>query len=128
MRAIVIGICLAACGGAPMPAKPPPPPRPKLSRPIPDADRPPVDPIARLTPDDAGEVSWVVPGPIQLELSAALNKVYGEILDVTGDRRIRPPLDERQILLLPRGDCTDAPKLSPMPPASESKPSDKTTP
>lgn len=66
MRAIAIGICLAACGGAPMPAKPPPTARPP--RPVPDADRPPIDPIAALIPEDAAEVSWVVPGPIQLEL------------------------------------------------------------
>ena len=77
---------------------------------------------------DRTEVPGEDGGPLQLELSAALNKVYGEILDVTGDRRIRPPLDERQILLLPRGDCTDAPKPPPVPPTSESKPSDKTTP
>jgi hypothetical protein len=66
MRAIAIGICLAACGGAPMPARPPLTARPV--RPVPDADHPPVDPLAALLPDDAAEVSWIVPGPIQLEL------------------------------------------------------------
>ncbi|HEX2688094.1 MAG TPA: hypothetical protein VHN14_15805 [Kofleriaceae bacterium] len=34
----------------------------------PEPDRVPVDPIAALTPDDDVELSWVVPGPIQLEL------------------------------------------------------------
>jgi hypothetical protein len=66
MRAIVIGICLAACGGAPLPVKPVSPAPP--SRPAPDTDRTPIDPIAALTPDDDTELSWVVPGPIQLEL------------------------------------------------------------
>lgn len=67
MRAIAIGMCLAACGGAAaVPAKPTStrPPAPT----IPDPDRPPIDPIAALAPDSAGELSWVVPGPIQLEL------------------------------------------------------------
>lgn len=58
---------------------------------------------------DRTEITGEDGGPVQLELSAALNKVYGEILDVTGDRRVHPPLDDRQIPLLPRGDCTDAP-------------------
>jgi hypothetical protein len=66
MRAIAIGICLAACGGAPLPARPPLTARP--IRPVPDVDHPPVDPLAALLPDDAAEVSWIVPGPIQLEL------------------------------------------------------------
>jgi hypothetical protein len=66
---------------------------------------------------------------VQLELSAALNKIYGEILDVTGDRRVRAPVDERQILLLPRGDCTDTPPARPpMPPPAEGKPTEKGTP
>lgn len=68
MRAIAIGwICLVACGGpVVVPANPvtrAPPHRAK-----PEPDRPPIDPIAALTPDAAAEVSWVVPGPIQLEL------------------------------------------------------------
>jgi len=66
MRAIAIGICLAACGGAALPVKPTPTSKP--SRTAPETDRPPVDPIAALAPDDAAELSWVVPGPIQLEL------------------------------------------------------------
>jgi hypothetical protein len=33
-----------------------------------EPDRPPIDPIAALTPDETVERSWVVPGPIQLEL------------------------------------------------------------
>lgn len=61
---------------------------------------------------DRTEITGEDGGPVQLELSAALNKVYGEILDVTGDRRVHPPLDERQMPLLPRGDCTDAPPAS----------------
>jgi hypothetical protein len=36
-----------------------------------EPDRPPVDPIAALTPDDTAPRSWAVPGPIYLELGAA---------------------------------------------------------
>jgi hypothetical protein len=68
MRPFVFGLCLAACGGTTVPATPPPaPPRHVATEP----DRPPVDPIAALTPDDTAIRSWVVPGPIYLELGAA---------------------------------------------------------
>ena len=71
MRAIAIGctwICLAACStNAIVGPKP-------TARVVPwqhsEPDRPPDDPIAALTPDDVAEHSWVVPGPIQLELGA----------------------------------------------------------
>jgi hypothetical protein len=67
MRAIAIGCtCLLACGSAPTAA----PVAPRSLNPPPsraEPDRAPIDPIAALTPDDA-EQSWVVPGPIQLEL------------------------------------------------------------
>ena len=71
MRPLVIAwIGLAACTGA---ASLPP----SAARTVPRArtvpvglDRAPVDPIAALTPDDS-ELSWVVPGPMQLELGAA---------------------------------------------------------
>lgn len=68
MRAISIGwICLVACGGTPVtPAKPAGSAIPPRVRPV--ADPPPVDPIAALTPDAAAELSWAIPGPIQLEL------------------------------------------------------------
>ena len=69
MRVFAIGICLAACGGAAAPVASPP--TPKLARVAADADRAPVDPIAALTPDDAAELSWVVPGPIRFELGGA---------------------------------------------------------
>jgi hypothetical protein len=69
MRAFAIGICLAACGGAAAPVTPPP--APVATRVVAEPDRPPVDPIAALTPSDAAERSWVVPGPIRLELGAA---------------------------------------------------------
>lgn len=75
MRVLVIGLCLSACGGASPPAKPtsisrdhardprsPPPGVPS------ETDRAPVDPIAALTPHGDAEVSWIIPGPIQLEL------------------------------------------------------------
>jgi hypothetical protein len=73
MRAISIGwIWLAACGGpagtpatAVTPATTAHPTTPRTKA---DPDRPPIDPIAALTPDDAGERSWVVPGPIRIEL------------------------------------------------------------
>jgi len=71
MRAIAIGwICLFACGAPVAPARPTahaPPRRIKA-----DPDRPPVDPIAALTPDDEAAVSWVIPKPIQLELGGAV--------------------------------------------------------
>jgi hypothetical protein len=35
-----------------------------------EGDRVPTDPIAALTPDETAEMSWVVPGPIQLELGS----------------------------------------------------------
>jgi hypothetical protein len=69
MRAIAIGgICLAACGGAPIGPAAPGAAAAKHPRVLAEADRAPVDPIAALTPSDDAEVSWVVPGPIQLEL------------------------------------------------------------
>ena len=78
---------------------------------------------------DRTEVTGEDGGPVQLELSAALNKIYGEILDVTDDRRVRPPVDDRQILLLPRGDCTDPPAPTPPAPAAgDGKPGERTTP
>lgn len=70
MRAIGFGLCLAACGGAavsPRTASTPTPARFPA-----DVDRPPVDPIAALDPGDANERSWVVPGPMQLELGGTL--------------------------------------------------------
>jgi hypothetical protein len=69
MRVFAFGVCLAACGGTAVPAKLPPPPAPR--RVASDPDRPLVDPIAALTPDDTAARSWVVPGPIRLELGAA---------------------------------------------------------
>lgn len=68
MRPFVIGLCLAACGGASLPATPAPVPVRRVAT---EPDRPPVDPIAALTPDDTAPRSWVVPGPIYLELGAA---------------------------------------------------------
>jgi hypothetical protein len=68
MRLYALGICLAACGGAAAPTSP----RPTPVRRVPaDPDRAPIDPIAALAPDDAGDRSWVVPGPIHLELGGA---------------------------------------------------------
>lgn len=75
MRAFAIGsICWAACGGAP--GTPAPiasvhHPAPRARAVAADLDRAPVDPIAALTPDDAIDaagLSWVVSGPMQLEL------------------------------------------------------------
>src|ERR1051325_977019 len=47
---------------------------------IPEPDRAPVDPIAALTPSDAAERSWAIPGPIQLELG-------GEVIGALGSDR-----------------------------------------
>lgn len=72
MRMFAFGVCLAACGGAastsPIVTTTGSPAAGALARGFADPDRSPVDPIAALTPDDVGEQSWVVPGPIQLEL------------------------------------------------------------
>jgi hypothetical protein len=66
MRTIAIGcICLTSCGRALVGPAPEPVALPRVK---PDPDRVPVDPIVALTPDDAGELSWVIPGPILLEL------------------------------------------------------------
>jgi hypothetical protein len=71
MRAIAIGwVCLGACGG-PVVAPKTPEAQPSVRLVRADPDRPPIDPIAALTPDDGAEVSWVIPGPIQLELGGA---------------------------------------------------------
>src|SRR5262245_43634698 len=65
MRAIAIGwLCLAACGGAMAPAA-------STQRALhgrQEPDREPVDPLVALTPDDSGQLSWVIPGAIHLEL------------------------------------------------------------
>jgi hypothetical protein len=74
MRAIALGwIWLVACGGAPAPVAPAPATRP---RPI-EPDRAPVDPIAVLAPDDAGERSWVIPSALRLELGGPAIGVAG---------------------------------------------------
>ena len=66
MRAIAIAsIYLTACGAAIAPS---PPAHVSPRRVTPEPDRPLIDPIAALTPDDDVERSWVVPGTIQLEL------------------------------------------------------------
>ncbi len=68
MRVIAIGcICWAACGSTASVSTT------SIARPAPRRvvaapDRAPIDPIAALTPDDNPERSWVIPGPIQLEL------------------------------------------------------------
>ena len=59
-------------------------------------------------PTDRTEVTGQDGGPIQLEVSTALTKIYGELIELSGDSHAGPPVDDRQILLLPRGDCTDA--------------------
>jgi hypothetical protein len=69
MRPLVFGLCLAACGGTAGPALSPPPVA--LRRVAAEPDRAPVDPIAALTSDDTAARSWVVPGPVHLELGAA---------------------------------------------------------
>jgi hypothetical protein len=67
MRSIAVGwICLVACGPAPPPTEPAA--HPARRSVTPDPDRPVIDPIAALAPDDDAEVSWVIPGPIELEL------------------------------------------------------------
>ena len=63
---------------------------------------------------DRTEITGEDGGPVQLELMAALDKVYGEVLTVTDDRRARPARDDHQIPLLPRGDCTDPPTAPPL--------------
>jgi hypothetical protein len=77
MRAIaLVSIWLAACGGASVPAPAAPTPLPRSAEP----DRVPVDPLEALTPDDAGELSWVIPSSLRLELG-------GPAIGVVGSRR-----------------------------------------
>jgi hypothetical protein len=84
--------------------------------------------LATGMPTDRTEVTGQEGGPMQLELSIALKKVYGEILNTTGDRRCGPAVEDRQILLLPRGDCTDPQPPAPPPPAPPPAPDDKPAP
>jgi len=67
MRALAVGsIWLAACGAA-APSPTVPAPRTRAAEP----DRAPIDPLVVLTPDDTAELSWVIPGPILLELGGS---------------------------------------------------------
>jgi len=52
-------------------------PRPAATARQPELDRAPIDPISALTPDDDTELSWVVPGPMQLELGATTVSAAG---------------------------------------------------
>ncbi len=68
VRSLVL--VLAACGGA---AQPPiaPPPAPEVSRATPvneDAPHAPIDPLAVLASVEDEQISWLTPGPVQLEL------------------------------------------------------------
>src|SRR5690349_20195520 len=63
MRAIGV-ICLVACGASAIAPATLPGPRAHAV----DPDRAPIDPLVALTPDDAAELSWAIPGPILLEL------------------------------------------------------------
>lgn len=69
MRAIAFGwIWLIACAGTGVaPSTPMAVPRTRVVEP----DRAPVDPLIALTPDDAAELSWVIPGSILLELGGS---------------------------------------------------------
>jgi len=76
MRSLAPGwLCLVACGGAAVVA---PERTPRAGRSVrpPELDVAPIDPIAALTPDEA-ELSWVVPGPVQLELGATAVSAAG---------------------------------------------------
>src|SRR5262245_1509495 len=65
----LVWLCVGACGG---PAVATATTARLLERRVKAAPDPvPIDPIAALTPDGAGELSWVIPGPIQLELGAS---------------------------------------------------------
>jgi hypothetical protein len=70
MRAFGFGLCLAACSSTALPPRSAPPAAPP--RFTPEADRTPVDPIAALAADDTAELSWVVPGPMRLELGGTM--------------------------------------------------------
>jgi hypothetical protein len=68
---------MAACGGAaPAPAAPTPRASPGTHIRT-EPDRPPIDPIVALTPTDDAEVSWVIPGPMQLELGGTVLEAAG---------------------------------------------------
>jgi hypothetical protein len=65
VRALAIAsIVVAGCGAAGAPSGP----SPQTPRHRQEPDRMPIDPITALFPDEAGELSWVIPGPFQLEL------------------------------------------------------------
>lgn len=64
MRSLAVLMFLGACGPARVAS-----PTAHVARVATEPDRAPIDPIAALTPDD-DEQSWVLPGPIQLELGA----------------------------------------------------------
>ena len=70
VRAIVVACLIAACG-APGPAAQSPKSGPRARARDDLPLRPPVDPIAALSPGDDDEVSWLVPGRIQLEAGGA---------------------------------------------------------
>jgi len=77
MRAHAISwLGLAACSSAVIaPASPGVPATSRRATSEPDLA--PVDPILALTPDDAAELSWMVPGPLQLELGGPMVNAAG---------------------------------------------------
>lgn len=64
---------MAACGGAQAPIATAPTTVPRRHEP----DRVPVDPIVALAPDESGEVSWVIPSALRLELGGPAIGVAG---------------------------------------------------
>jgi hypothetical protein len=81
-------VILVSCGGA-VPAPAPRPAAPLKPVTVTESG-PPVDPIAVLTPVDDADVSWLVPGRVQLELGGAAIEGPG------GDRPIEVTVIDRQ--------------------------------
>jgi len=76
--------------------------------------------LATGMPTDRTELTGEDGGPIQLEMSTALTKIYGGVIATTGDGHALPRGTDPQMLLIPRGNCTDPPQPTwppPLPPA-----------
>ena len=72
---------------------------------------------------DRTEVTGEGGGPVQVELMPALRRVFGEIVDASEALGQRSELEAGQMLLVPRGDCTDTPLLpAPAPVTETNKP------
>ncbi len=82
--------------------------------------------LATGTATERTEVTGLNGGPIQVDLLPALRKVFGQIVDARDGLGTRPPGDDRQILLIPRGDGLES--SPPALPEPTINPTNPTTP